>query len=411
MAHATQTVQVSGGDVSTKNTPKNTLDDRDAFLERYRGVRAETEARAAPLCPEDQTVQSMPEASPTKWHRAHTNWFFETFLLKPFSAYTTPMSHLFNSYYEQIARPFPRHQRGLLSRPTCADVAAERSRVDDAMTCFIQKSSQKIWDAAVSRVLLGLHHEQQHQELILTDIKHALSYNPLKPKIFPQKKPKVQPPKPLLWHDVQEGFYEIGARGEEFAFDNEKPFHNVYLTPFRFASRLVTNREFLGFMEDGGYERSEFWLTDGLAYGWKAPLYWRRTQDTDRWDTFTLHGEHPLDLDAPVCHVSYYEASAYAAWAGARLLREAEWEVAARQQRMDFGHLWEWTLSPYTPYPGFTPWESPLGEYNGKFMCNQYVLRGGAHTTPAGHCRPTYRNFFYPQARWQFSGIRLGSDF
>ena len=401
------------------------LEDRETFLAAYHQVRAQTEAQAAPLGTEDQTVQSMTEASPTKWHRAHTNWFFETFILTPFAHYTSPLGHLFNSYYEQVARPFPRHQRGLLSRPTCRDITTQRRQIDEAMTRFILRSPQSSWAEAAPRVRLGLHHEQQHQELILTDIKHAMFQNPLKPKVYPGEIAAAPPPKPLSWLEIDGGLYPIGAHGDQFAFDNEGPRHEVHLSPFRLASRLVTNGEYLEFIEDGGYERCELWLADGWTTSrpWQAPLYWRQGQQG--WCHYTLHGEAPLDPHGPVCHVSYYEALAYATWAGARLAREAEWEVATQHMTEAhtpayvplmtaatpaYGTLWEWTMSPYTPYPGFTPWAPPFGEYNGKFMCNQYVLRGAACTTPAGHSRTTYRNFFFPEARWQFSGIRLAAD-
>jgi len=402
--------------------------------ERYRAVRARTEALAAKLSPEDQQVQSMADASPAKWHRAHTSWFFETFLLLPhlpgYRAFDGRYSHLFNSYYEAVGARIARASRGLLTRPTADEIGAYRAHVDSAMQALLQHGGA---DAA-ALVELGLNHEQQHQELLLTDIKHAFAINPLRPAYTPAAatEPQQSAP-PLRWLEIGRGIADIGHAGGGFAFDNETPSHQVLLPASRIASRPVSVGEYLQFIEDGGYRRAELWLSDGwakvLEEGWQAPLYWE--QQSGAWSSFTLHGMRPLRLDEPVCHVSYYEACAYAAWAGKRLPTEQEWEAASRRHggaavqddlddaiqvhprplREGFAQdVWEWTGSAYLPYPGFRIAAGAVGEYNGKFMVNQMVLRGQSCATPPGHARASYRNFFGPAARWQFSGFRLAED-
>lgn len=385
-------------------------------LARYHAVRAETEARAAPLSPEDCQIQSMPDASPTKWHLAHTSWFFETFLLQPELTDYEPVdpaySVLFNSYYVGVGERHPRPQRGLISRPSLGEVTLYRQHVDAAMARWIERAGP----TGLSLFELGLQHEQQHQELILMDALHALSCNPLQPAYAPESQIWLAPASIAGgWHDCPAGLMKIGHGEGGFAFDNEGPAHRAWLEPFRIAQRLVTCGEYLAFMEDGGYTRPQLWLSDGWdrvqADGWFAPLYWER--DEQGWTRFSLSGRVPIDPNTPVAHVSYYEADAFARWAGARLPTEQEWEVAASTlslaQRDDA--LWQWTRSPYVPYPGFAAEEGPVGEYNGKFMANQMVLRGGSFATPPGHSRISYRNFFPPSARWAFSGIRLATEF
>ena len=407
-------------------------------LARYRAVRQASEALARPLTPEDMAAQSMPDASPTKWHLAHTSWFFETFLLAPnlaaYKLFDPRFGYLFNSYYEVIGERQPRPERGLITRPSLADVMAYRAHVDEGMARLLTEGA-----GALAPLLdLGLAHEEQHQELILMDILHLFAASPLDPAYAPPRShPAAPPPPPLRYTAFKGGLADIGqGEGEGgFSFDNEGPRHKVWLEPFRLADRLVTNGEWLAFIEAGGYSRLEFWLSDGWARardeGWEAPLYWRRTEGG--WMAMTLHGLRPVDPAAPVCHVSFYEADAYAAWAGARLPSEDEWEHAAGQGAQAgeflgsgrlapasvaageglcqmFGDAWEWTRSAYGPYPGFRPAAGPVGEYNGKFMAGQYVLRGGACVTPAGHVRASYRNFFYPHQRWLFSGVRLALD-
>ncbi len=416
---------------------------RAPWAERMRRVRGASEALAADLGPEDQTVQSMPDVSPTKWHLAHTTWFFETFLLTPFLAswriHDPAYGHLFNSYYEAVGPRHPRPQRGLLSRPGVAAIAAYRRAVTAGMLDLIETADDPQWSAIAPLIELGLNHEEQHQELILMDIKHVFSVNPLKPAYRLRAaasplRPVAEPPE---WVEFSGGLTEIGHAGNGFAFDNEGPRHKLWLEPFRLASRPVTCGEYLAFIEDGGYRRAEFWLSDGWAavqgQGWQAPLYWEKGADGE-WSVFTLAGLLPLDPDEPVCHVSYYEADAYARWAGKRLPTEAEWEIAAATVplagnladagylhpqaatggngalRQMIGDVWEWTASSYSPYRGFRAANGAIGEYNGKFMSGQMVLRGGAAVTPPGHVRITYRNFFPPPARWAFSGIRLAED-
>ncbi|GAA0560594.1 ergothioneine biosynthesis protein EgtB [Rhizomicrobium electricum] len=395
---------------------------------RYGTVRALTEALALPLTAEDQSLQSMPDASPTKWHLAHTTWFFERMILAGCSGYRVfdeRYDALFNSYYLGIGTPYTRAERGLLSRPSLREVLDYRAHVDAAM-------AKVVVDPRVAALIeLGLHHEQQHQELILTDIKHAFSKNPLLPPYCPASPAIAVSAPPLSWWQFEGGTIDIGHDSEDFAFDNERPRHAVTVAPFRLASRLATCGEYQMFIDEGGYRRPELWLSDGWALvqaeRWRAPLYWRSDGSI-----FTLHGVRARNPSEPVVHVSFYEAAAFAAWAGKRLPTEFEWEVAARdlpvtghflaidallpraaragpRQQM-FGDAWEWTRSSYDPYPGFRTFEGTASEYNGKFMVGQLVLRGGSCITPPGHIRATYRNFFPPAARWQFSGIRLAED-
>ncbi len=413
--------------------------DREALPDRYRAVRAHTEALCAPLEVEDHVVQSAVVASPPKWHLAHVSWFFETFLLRPYLAgYATfrdGYEVLFNSYYQQVGRVWPRPERGLLARPTVAEVMAYREHVDVAMAALLDDGGHPDRAQIVARTVLGCHHEQQHQELLLTDIKLNFSINPLDPVYLPAPpRPTGAPPAPGWWaRDA--GVAEIGHAGDGFAFDNERPRHRTWVDGYRLARHPVTNAEYRAFVADAGYRRPELWLADGWftvnQEGWEAPLHWRR--DGDGWSEFTLGGVQPLDDHAPVTHVSYYEADAYARWAGARLPTETEWELAAAGRPLDGnlysrGHLqpvagddgdalvklagdvWEWTASAYAAYPGYMLPDGAIGEYNGKFMCNQQVLRGGSCVTPPGHLRPTYRNFFYPHERWQFTGIRLAAN-
>ncbi|WP_421999029.1 ergothioneine biosynthesis protein EgtB [Reyranella sp.] len=377
---------------------------------QFQDIRAHTEELAAPLSAEDQTVQPMPDASPTKWHLAHTTWFFETFVLKPHARGYRPFDpayeYLFNSYYEAVGPRHPRPQRGMITRPGVAEVQAYRHHVTAATAELLDSGN----NAVEPIVELGLHHEQQHQELLLMDAKHLLSLNPLKPAYRPAG-PVASKAAPLRWLGFEGGLHEVGHDRPGFAFDNEGPRHKVWLDPFALASRPTTCGEYLAFIEDGGYRRPEFWLSAGWdcvqQRGWQAPLYWER--DAEAWRVFTLSGLQPVDVDAPVCHVSGFEAAAFAKWAGKRLPREAEWEVAAPALEQT-GVVWEWTASPYVAYPGFREPAGAIGEYNGKFMANQMVLRGGCRATPAGHVRPTYRNFFPPDARWLFGGIRLAED-
>ncbi len=382
----------------------------DVLAGRYRAVRGETERRAAPLSPEDQQIQSMDDCSPAKWHRAHTTWFFETFVLGQAPDYTPfdpHFAYLFNSYYEALGPRHPRPQRGLLTRPSADAVTAYRAHVDAAMEALLDHG--RLSPQAAELIELGLNHEQQHQELLLTDIKHALWSNPLHPAYGARETLPVLDSGKQDWLEIPAGVYEIGAKPGAFFFDNEGPRHRVYLQAARIAAQPVTCGEWAEFMAAGGYGRPEFWLSDGWATirreGWQAPLYW-----TDR-DVFTLGGDCPMNPDEPVQHISLYEAAAYAAWSGKRLPTEAEWEVAS--SRFDpalLGGVWEWTGSAYSPYPGFRPAPGAVGEYNGKFMSGQMVLRGGSWATPAEHSRPTYRNFFPPTARWQATGLRLAED-
>lgn len=415
---------------------------RSALRSRFDAVRALSAQLAAALSAEDQCVQSMPDASPVKWHLAHTTWFFERVVLQAWApsyrVFDPRYAFLFNSYYEALGPRHPRPQRGLLTRPSHEEVRRYRDYVEVAMARFIEEADASALAEAEALITLGLHHEQQHQELMLTDVKHLFSHNPLQPAYVQSVSREANTPVPaaLHWLDFPGGVMQAGHRGPGFAFDNETPRHDVLLRPYRLASRPVTCGEYLAFIRDGGYRRPEFWLSDGWftvqAQGWQAPLYWSEP-DAERPSVFTLMGPRPLDDAEPVCHLSLYEAAAYAAWAGARLPTEFEWEaaaatlpphahryepqhphpVAARNadglQQM-FGEVWEWTRSSYDPYPGFRPLAGAVGEYNGKFMVGQVVLRGGSCATPPEHLRASYRNFFPPAARWQFSGLRLASD-
>jgi ergothioneine biosynthesis protein EgtB len=377
-------------------------------------VRAETERRAAPLSPEDQVVQSMPDASPTKWHRAHTTWFFEQFLLKPYRedypVFDDQYGYLFNSYYVAAGPRHARPQRGLLTRPDIADIADYRAHVDAGVERLIMESSAETFEIVAPLVILGLNHEQQHQELMLTDILHAFSLNP----IAPAYNANWRPPKTVAaegYAAISEGVRNIGYAASGFHFDNEGPEHRELVGPTKIARALVTNGEWLAFMRDGGYARPELWLSDGWSTAsneeWNSPGYWREINN--EWHALTLSGLRPVDPAAPVCHVSYYEADAFARWAGKCLPSETEWEVAARSGEIGdaFGLVWQWTRSAYLPYPGYNAPPGAIGEYNGKFMVSQMVLRGSSHATPEDHARTTYRNFFYPPSRWQFAGLRL----
>lgn len=383
---------------------------RDAFL----AVRAETESRAAPLSAEDQVVQSMPDASPTKWHRAHTTWFFEQFLLKDFVPDYVPFDErfafLFNSYYVAAGPRHARPMRGLVTRPDADEVAAYRAHVDAAVAALIERTDNAALDKIASIVEIGLHHEQQHQELLLTDILHAFAQNPVLPAVDPDwVVPQTKSGEGYA--ELPTGIHPIGFDGEGFCFDNELPVHRVLLQPVRISRALVSNGEWLDFVADGGYARPDLWLSDGWAQreaeGWTAPGYWQ--QRDGEWFSMTLGGLRRIDRRAPVMHVSYYEADAFARWCGAHLPTEMEWEVAARAGLLDdaFGVVWQWTRSSYSPYPGYRAAPGALGEYNGKFMVNQMVLRGSSLATPQGHARASYRNFFHPPARWQFTGLRL----
>jgi ergothioneine biosynthesis protein EgtB len=425
------------GKRTMNDRPRSTLAPGTTLLlaQRYRAVRTATESLAEPLSAEDCAIQSMPDASPVKWHLGHTSWFFETFVLAPhlprYAVYEPAFRVLFNSYYNAVGEKHPRSRRGLLSRPSLDSVRAYRAHVDTGMARLLAEGPS---DPALSSLIeLGLHHEQQHQELILTDLKHMLSCNPLQPTYLPGGDVPQAPRRPLDWIEFDEAVVEIGHGGEGFAFDNETPRHRELVAAHALASRLVTNGEYLDFIADGGYRRPDLWLSEGWdwvnANGISAPLYW---EDGER-RRFTLHGVAPIVAEAPVCHVSLFEADAYARWAGARLPTESEWEsaaahapieghfaedgayeprAAAGRTRIDqlFGDVWEWTHSAYAPYPGFRPAAGAIGEYNGKFMCNQYVLRGGSCATPRSHIRASYRNFFPTSARWQFSGLRLARD-
>lgn len=449
-------------------TEVSTISQREQILRCYNDVRDLTEQLCETLTAEDCCIQSMPDASPVRWHLAHTTWFFETFILAKDPQYQSPCpqyAYLFNSYYNTLGDQFPRAQRGVLSRPSLKEIWDYRKVVDRAIGSLIAKlPSQRLCDI-VNLIELGLNHEQQHQELILTDIKHVFSLNPLYPVYREVQsgaeagcesetrngsidQPSRHDDLPSqtdnsTWKSFDEGVYEIGHHGTAFSYDNETPRHRVFLEPFRIARRLSTASEYLKFINDGGYERPELWLSEGWdamkRSGTKSPLYWSR-QD-GQWNEFTLAGLQPLALDRPVCHISYFEADAFARWSGCRLPTEFEWEAAATLQsdspasggfldellashqaihprrtsdpassQSMFGDVWQWTSSSYGPYPGFKTSAGALGEYNGKFMCNQYVLRGGSCATVSNHIRPTYRNFFSAATRWQFSGVRLACD-
>ena len=397
------------------SAPLSARDPRADPIPLYDAVRAASLALAAPLSPEDCQVQSMPDVSPTKWHLAHVSWFFETFLLIPhlagYRVFDPDYALLFNSYYVGVGDRHPRPRRGLLSRPSLDEIFAYRRHVDEAMHRLLRRTNE----AWLHLLDLGLHHEQQHQELVLMDIQHVLAQNPIGPAYSQSaSQPSPAPGEAAGWRSVPGGLYEIGHGGAGFAFDNEGPRHRLWLEPFEMADRLVTAGEYRAFIDDGGYRRPELWLSDGWAAadaeGWTAPLYW--SCGDQGWTSFGLRGRRPLDDGQPLLHISYYEADAFARWAGCRLPTEAEWEVGAALgglSQMD-GVGWQWTASPYVAYPGFRPMAGAVGEYNGKFMVNQMVLRGGSFATPEGHTRISYRNFFPPAARWAFSALRLARD-
>jgi len=432
----TATRQLSASDATTCG------ERRDALHARFDSVRAATESLVATLSPEDQNLQSMPEASPAKWHRAHTTWFFETFVLERFDPdyrpYDAAFAELFNSYYNGVGRQHPRPQRALLSRPGAGEVGRYREAVESALHRCIERANGARFDEIAGIVELGLHHEQQHQELILTDLKHAFAHNPMAPRLGTGETTATGAPESAAFVDFPAGETEVGADGARFCFDNETPRHPVLLAnEFALADRPVNCGEYLEFIADGGYDNPLLWLSDGWTWvrehDIEAPLYWFRADG--EWRIGTLAGPRAPDPAEPVCHVSFYEAHAFAEWAGCRLPTEFEWERAAagraeaghfadrgrfhpaapdatRAGELSalFGDVWEWTASSYGPYPGFQPAAGAIGEYNGKFMANQMVLRGGSCATPPGHVRATYRNFFYPPDRWQFSGIRLAKD-
>ncbi|HEY2898075.1 MAG TPA: ergothioneine biosynthesis protein EgtB [Gemmatimonadaceae bacterium] len=410
------------------------------LAQRFEAVRTQTERLCAPLDTEDFVVSSMADVSPTKWHLAHTSWFFETFVLGPHSPeYVSPnprYAFLFNSYYVQAGERHCRAKRGLVTRPTVREVFEYRAHVNEAMRDLLQRVGDDPRHPAHALIELGLHHEQQHQELLVTDIKHVFWMNPLRPVYRERPQEPSRAATELKWRTFAGGVHRIGHEGDGFSFDNEGPAHREFLEDFTLATRLVTNGEYLEFMNEGGYERSELWLSPGLAIvqdrDWNAPFYWER--DGDGWTEFTLAGTRPIALNEPVCHVSYYEADAFARWAKRRLPTEAEWEVAARGARIEgtfveserfhpapakatesgenelsqlYGDVWQWTQSAYVGYPGFKPDTGAIGEYNGKWMADQWVLRGASCATPVSHARLTYRNFFPSDARWQFMGIRL----
>jgi ergothioneine biosynthesis protein EgtB len=419
---------------------------RAELLARFNAIRTTSVQLCEPLQTEDYVIQSMDDVSPPKWHLAHTTWFFETFALADFAPGYRPFhpayKSLFNSYYNAVGEMWPRNRRGQLSRPTVAEVFAYRRDVDRSVGRLISTADDGTWPQLASRIEVGLHHEQQHQELLLMDIKHILWCNPLKPAYQSDSglpladAPDVELQRPeLQWLEVGGGLCEFGHSGDGFCFDNEEPRHRAYVRDLRLANRCVTNQEFLEFVNDAGYETPALWLAEGWTavnqQQWRAPLYWQRIDGT--WHEFTLRGLQPLELAAPVVHLSYYEADSFARWAGRRLPTEYEWELAARHQPVAgnfvesgrlhpapspggpglhqlFGDVWEWTQSPYGPYPGYSPAAGALGEYNGKFMCGQFVLRGGSCATSQSHVRLTYRNFFYPQQRWAFQGVRLADD-
>ncbi len=412
--------------------------DESTLIHRYLSVRRFTESLCEGLATEDFVVQSMEDVSPTKWHLAHTSWFFETFVLREHLAGYRPLDEqyafLFNSYYVQAGERHCRAQRGYISRPTVEEVFRYREHVDEAVVQLLDSADDQLRATLLPLMEIGLNHEQQHQELMVTDLKHVFSVNPLRPVYRERPSAPAASASPLRWIAFPEGLHEIGHAGEAFAYDNEGPRHRRFVESFELASRPVTCGEYLEFMEDGGYRRPELWLSAGWATAqehlWTEPFYWE--QRDGRWWIFTLAGMRQVNLDEPVCHLSYFEAEAFARWAGARLPREDEWEVAAAGLPIGgnlaeegafhpvttsgdgllqmYGDVWEWTQSQYTAYPGYRAPDGALGEYNGKFMCNQFVLRGGSCATSATHIRPTYRNFFPPDATWQFTGVRLARD-
>ena len=419
-----------------------------SLIDRYRGVREFTEQLCEPLAVEDHVVQTITDVSPTKWHLAHTSWFFETFILKEYVGNYKPLhekyAYLFNSYYLQAGPRHCRDQRGYISRPTVKEVYDFRRHVDEHIVALLEEADEALRRELAPLLSIGLNHEQQHQELMMTDIKHVFSVNPLRPAYREDLAPSpVRKPSEHRWVGFEEGLYEVGYEGDGFHYDNERPRHRHFMEDFELASRPITNEEFMAFIEDGGYKRSELWLSEGWATvqekEWKAPFYWEEHEG--RWYVYTMGGMREVNPAEPVCHVSYFEADAFARWADARLPTEEEWEVAAQEAggpvrgnfveeghfhprpaeseaedvdtpplRQMYGDVWEWTRSQYEPYPGFEPLDGALGEYNGKFMCNQFVARGGSCATSVTHIRPTYRNFFAPESTWQFFGFRLARD-
>ncbi|MEQ9454365.1 MAG: ergothioneine biosynthesis protein EgtB [Phycisphaeraceae bacterium] len=416
-----------------------TVSDRAGILAHYVASRAASDNLCKGLEPEDLVIQSMSEVSPLKWHLAHTTWFYEQFVLEPrtpnYHWYHEQYPFLFNSYYQTVGPMHCRAERGLLSRPTVQEVYAYRKAIDHRIAELLDSIRDEDLPSLAGIMELGRHHEQQHQELILTDIKHIFSSNPLMPAYHPEQPPAHQATRDQAWVPITGGRHVIGHANQDFCFDNEQPRHEVLIQSFELADRLVTNAEFQGFIDDGGYQRHDLWLSMGWdavnKHNWTSPLYWFR--QSNRWMEYALNGPRPLHDHEPVSHISYFEADAYARWAGHRLPTEAEWETAAQHTQVNgnlaeqrhyhpvpaddapglrqmFGDTWEWTASPYTAYPGYKPHSGAIGEYNGKFMCNQYVLRGGSCATPASHIRHSYRNFFYPDTRWQFTGLRLARD-
>jgi ergothioneine biosynthesis protein EgtB len=435
---------------NSENSAEDILSPRQRLFLKFSDVRQESENICAPLEVEDYGIQTMPDVSPPKWHLAHTSWFFETFLLKPFlkdyQEYHPQFTQLFNSYYNTVGSYFPRPQRGLLSRPTVTEVYLYRNYIDEQMENLIFEADENVWDEIINHTILGINHEQQHQELMLADIKHIFSLNPLRPR-YRQLQPQVSQSSEQQWLSFQGGLVSIGhsfgdkesSFANDFSYDNEGPKHQAYINDFSLSSRLVTNGEMLSFIEDGGYSDARLWLSDAWEVvkenDWTSPLYWEKNEND--WSYMTLGGMQTIDANAPVCHVSFYEADAFARWSGKRLPTEAEWEIAARPEpiggnlrdagnlqpvssqqntplKQIYGDVWEWTQSPYSAYPGYREKNNTFSdfssEYNGKFMSNQMVLRGGSCVTPENHIRSTYRNFFYPNDRWQFSGFRLAKD-
>lgn len=431
MSTNTAFAPVNGNEILTS------ANSREQMLRRFTDVRSFTMELVEPLETEDMVIQIAEHASPAKWHLAHSSWFFEAFFLeKAVEGYKTmhpQYSYLFNSYYLQTSEPHCRNKRGNLSRPTVAEVTAYRAYVDEHMKDFLLNSSDEAFEEWKPVLEVGLNHEQQHQELIITDLKIMLSKNPLNPRYIPKSRPTSEPQAEMNWHSYSEGVYEAGHAGGSFGYDNEFPRHKTYIHPFQLADRLVTNGEYLQFIESGGYKDPKYWLDEGYAQAvensWDSPMYWRK--EGDEWHQFTLNGLEPLDMNEPVTHVNYYEADAYARWAGCRLPSEFEWELASESLEVEgsfvdsrhfhptgadpeqaglkqmFGEVWQWTRSSYAAYPGYETFPGALGEYNGKFMCNQYVLRGGSCATSKNHFRKTYRNFFHTKFGWQFTGIRL----
>ncbi|MGJ4953857.1 ergothioneine biosynthesis protein EgtB [Bradyrhizobium sp. HKCCYLS20291] len=408
---ASATAPLSPDDVSPARSPLLA----ESLIEAFLAVRGETERRAAHLSPEDQVIQSMPDASPAKWHRAHTTWFFEQFILGEhcpgYAPFHADYAYLFNSYYVSAGPRHTRGERGLITRPGAAEITAYRKHVDAAMVDFLRRADVAALETVAPLVEIGLNHEQQHQELMLTDMLHAFAQNPTAPAYDPAWSFPAAAGTGEEWISLPEGIHTVGHAGAGYHFDNERPAHRALVGPVKLARNLVTNREWLAFMADGGYETATLWLMDGFATAsrehWQAPGHWYKVEG--EWRLMTLGGLRGIDPAAPVCHVSYYEADAFARWSGKHLPTEMEWEVAARGGQLNdaFGIVWQWTRSAYGAYPGYRAMEGALGEYNGKFMVNQLVLRGSSLATPEGHSRVTYRNFFYPHHRWQFTGLRL----